>query len=127
MAEEGCRAKRILAVWGGTRNAAWMQMVSDIAGITQVIPEQQIGASYGDAFLAGIGVGMFRDTAEVRRWVRSKGTMSPDAGAHARYDGYYRIYRDLYRRNADGMRSLGGLTRQGATASPPRTAPIPRG
>jgi xylulokinase len=112
MAAEGCRATRILAVGGGTRNAPWMQMVSDIAGITQVIPEQQIGASYGDAFLAGIGVGLFRDTGEVRRWVRPKGTMVPNAAARASYDGLYRVYRELYPRNADAMRTLGELTRR---------------
>jgi xylulokinase len=53
---EGCRASRILAVGGGTRNPAWLRIVSDIAGIEQVVPARNIGASYGDAFLAGIGV-----------------------------------------------------------------------
>jgi xylulokinase len=52
---EGCAASRILAVGGGARSPAWMRIVSDIAGIEQVVPERQIGASYGDAFLAGIG------------------------------------------------------------------------
>jgi len=115
LAEEGCRAQRILAVGGGTRNTAWMQMVSDIAGITQVIPEQQIGASYGDAFLAGVGVGLFSGTPEIRRWVRPRGTLRPDAGAHAVYDGYYRIYRELYSRNAGTMHALDALAR-GSTA-----------
>jgi xylulokinase len=115
LAEQGCRAQRILAVGGGTRNTAWMQMVSDIAGITQVIPEQQIGASYGDAFLAGVGVGRFSGTQEIRRWVRPRGTLRPDAGAHAVYDGYYRIYRELYNRNAGTMHALGALAR-GSTA-----------
>ncbi len=109
LAEEGCRARRILAVGGGTRNPAWMQMVSDIAGIAQDIPGEQIGASYGDAFLAGVGVGLFQDTSEIRRWVRYRETLRPDAGAREVYDGYYRIYRELYRRNAGLMRELGEL------------------
>jgi xylulokinase len=58
-----------------------MQMVSDIAGIAQDIPGEQIGASYGDAFLAGVGVGLFQDASEIRRWVRYRETLRPDAGA----------------------------------------------
>jgi xylulokinase len=110
MAAVGCGASRILAVGGGTRNAAWMQMVSDIAGITQVIPGQQIGASYGDAFLAGIGVGMFASTAEARRWVKPKATVAPDGSTRAVYDAAYGIYRELYTRTADTMRSLRKLS-----------------
>jgi xylulokinase len=108
--EQGCSARRILAVGGGTRNPAWMQMVSDIAGIAQDIPGEQIGASYGDAFLAGVGVGLFQGTVEIRRWVRSGRTVRPDAGNRTAYDGCYRIYRELYRRNADLMRELARLT-----------------
>ena len=63
MRGEGMAPARILAVGGGTLNRAWMQMVSDIAGIEQHIPAQQIGAAYGDAFLAGVGVGLFPDTS----------------------------------------------------------------
>jgi xylulokinase len=87
-----------------------MQMVSDIAGIAQDIPGEQSGASYGDAFLAGVGAGLFRSTSEVRRWVRPGRTVHPEAGARAVYDGSYRIYRELYRRNSGLMRELGELT-----------------
>ena len=112
LAEAGCRAERILAVGGGTRNAAWMQMVSDIAGIRQLVPEQQIGASYGDAFLAGVGVGLFGGLEDVRRWVRLKETIEPDPAAHALYGGYYRLYRGLYERNAAAMRDLSVMARR---------------
>lgn len=111
LAAEGCRAERILAVGGGTKNLAWMQMVSDIAGITQLLPEQQIGACYGDAFLAGIGVGLFSGTAESGRWVRARGTRRPDPGAREVYDGTYRVYRELYEKTAGAMHTLGALAR----------------
>jgi len=105
--EQGCQARRILAVGGGTRNPAWMQMVSDIAGIAQDIPDQQIGASYGDAFLAGVGVGMFQGLSEIHRWVRYRETLRPEASLRPMYDSLYRIYRELYRRNRDLMSGLG--------------------
>ena len=72
-----------------------MQMVSDIAGIEQHIPAQQIGAAYGDAFLAGVGVGMFPDTGAAAEWVSTGAVIRPDAEAHAAYATYYQVYRDL--------------------------------
>ena len=101
---EGCRAARILAVGGGTRNPAWMQIVSDIAGVEQVVPSRQIGASYGDAFLAGVGVGIFSGTSEAQRWVRAGATVHPDPANRPEYDAGYALYRELYERTAHLMR-----------------------
>ncbi|HVO37946.1 MAG TPA: FGGY-family carbohydrate kinase [Spirochaetia bacterium] len=108
---QGCQPQRILAVGGGTRNPLWMQIVSDIAGITQEVPAEQMGASYGDAFLAGIGGGVFSGTKDVGRWVRPGVTYTPDAGAHAAFAGPYAIYRDLYEATASSMHALGKITR----------------
>jgi len=96
MRKDGTDPRRILAVGGGSYNPLWMQIVSNIANIEQYIPEQQIGASYGDAFLAGIGVGCFSSTAEAARWVKIKQIVKPDPAAHEEYEDYYRIYRELY-------------------------------
>jgi xylulokinase len=110
LAAEGCTARRILAVGGGTLNHGWMQMVSDIAGITQELPAQQRGASYGDAFLAGIGAGMFAGTGEMARWVGGSTVVHPRPDVHSLYQGPYRIYRELYQRNAELMHELGRLS-----------------
>ena len=109
MREEGAHPKRILAVGGGTYNPLWMQIVSDIANIEQHIPEQQIGASYGDAFLAGIGVGCFSSTAEAARWVKIKQVIKPNPEAHKKYEEYYLIYRELYTSTRHLMQRLTGL------------------
>jgi xylulokinase len=107
--EEGAHPNRILAVGGGTYNPLWMQIVSDIADIEQHIPEQQMGASYGDAFLAGIGVGCFSSTAEAARWVKIKKVIRPHPEAHTKYEDYYQIYRELYTRTRPLMQRLTGL------------------
>jgi len=109
MRQQGADPKRILAVGGGSRNALWMQIVSDIANIEQFIPAQQIGASYGDAFLAGVGVALFSGTADVRRWVKTGQVVKPNPNAHRRYEDYYRLYRELYTRTAPLMRQVSGL------------------
>jgi xylulokinase len=109
---QGMAPARILAVGGGTQNLAWMQMVSDIVGIEQHIPAQQIGAAYGDAFLAGVGVGLFADSAAAAAWVHTGAIVRPQPDAHAVYDPYYQIYRDLYKQTASSMHRLSRLVRR---------------
>ncbi len=46
-----------MSVGGGTRNLVWSQATSDMSGKTQLIAGKTIGASYGDAALAALGVG----------------------------------------------------------------------
>jgi xylulokinase len=112
MKTEGVEIKRILAVGGGVQNKFWMQIVSDIANIEQHIPVQQIGASYGDAFLAGIGIGLFSSTAEIDQWVRTKETIHPNPKAHKTYTPFYGVYRELYKKNAGLMKEIGRLADQ---------------
>jgi xylulokinase len=112
MLEKSISAKRILAVGGGVKNLAWMQMISDIADIEMSIPSQQIGSSYGDAFLAGLGVGLFRELGEIQKWVRNSHTITPNPERTAFYQPLYRIYRDLYRQTCGLMSDLSALYEQ---------------
>jgi xylulokinase len=96
MAEEGVRPERILAVGGGTKNPLWLQIVADVAGLELHVPEQQIGASYGDAFLAGVGVGLYKNLSEIKRWVKIKDVVRPDPVAWEAYAVNYQIFRELY-------------------------------
>jgi xylulokinase len=105
----GMHPQRFLAVGGGTLNRPWMEMVCDIAGIAQVIPARQFGACYGDAFLAGIGAGLFSNTADISRWLTRTQTVLPDAGRHSFYEAYYQLYRDLYVQNVGAMHRISAL------------------
>lgn len=106
MREDGVVPKRVLAVGGGTQNPLWMQLVSDIGNVELIIPEQQIGASYGDAFMAGVGVGLFTDLTNITRWVRTKKTVIPNRHVHAQYDVSYDIFRRLYESTKTLMHEL---------------------
>lgn len=96
MSAEGIYPGRILAVGGGSKNPLWMQIVADVCNIELVIPEQQIGASYGDAFLAATGIGLYKNLSEIKKWVRAKETVKPQAESGKLYDFNYHIFRDLY-------------------------------
>ncbi len=109
MVEAGLTPGRCLAVGGGTRNDLWVQMVSDITGVEQYLPEKNYGACYGDAFLAGMGAGIFRDTSEVAGWVRYREVVRPDRETHQRYAAFYHLYRDLYRQSLPTVHALAAI------------------
>jgi xylulokinase len=52
MGEAGGGGERLVAVGSGTKGGLWTQIVSDVTGRPQDLPEQTIGASYGDAHRA---------------------------------------------------------------------------
>ena len=102
--QAGQRPERVRAVGGGTKNRVWAQATSDISGLAQTVCSHTIGASYGDAFLAALGVG---DAAigDIARWNPAAATIEPAPSEVTRRQ--YRIYREIYQRNADLMRELG--------------------
>jgi len=106
MEQEKVRPARILAVGGGTKNRLWMGIVSDACGVQLHIPAQQIGASYGDAFLAGRGIGLFQSLADIRRWVTIREVVQPDTKDRPAYDFHYAVFRELYRATCPLMHRL---------------------
>jgi xylulokinase len=96
MSEEGVQPERILAVGGGTKNPLWLQIVADVCNIELTVPEQQIGASYGDAFLAGTGIGLFKSLSEIKQWVKTKGIVKPNPETRKLYEVNYQVFRQLY-------------------------------
>ena len=58
MTEMGAAPKRLVAVGGGAKNPLWLQIVCDASGLPQDVPERTTGASFGDAFLAGLATAL---------------------------------------------------------------------
>ncbi len=106
MREEGVIPNRIVAVGGGTKNPLWLQIVADVCQVPLQVPTEQIGASYGDAFLAGRGIGLFQDLTEIKKWVKVKEQINPDPQVSPQYEFYYHLFRDLYEQTKNLMHSL---------------------
>ena len=99
----------IIAIGGGTSNRTWLQIVSDITGVHQLVPTQRIGAAYGDAFLAGFGIGAFKSYREIESWVDMADRIEPDPEAHRVYQAYYSLYRELYEESKCQIHKLAHL------------------
>jgi xylulokinase len=91
-------------VGGATRSAFWMQMKADILGIPVICLEVPEVVTLGAAMLAGLGAGIYRDSADaVRQTRREKTTYTPDTGRHGRYRA---IFEEAYRHVYPALRQI---------------------
>ncbi len=106
----GAVPNRLVAVGGGANNRLWLQIVSDAVGAPQIVPERTVGASYGDAFLAGLATGIIPDRAALSRdWVKVAEIVEPREQEQHTYDAYYPVYRSLYDQAREQLHALARL------------------
>jgi len=106
MADEDIDVKLINAVGGGAKNLGWMQLIANIADVDVRIPQGISGASYGDAILAGIGVGLYKDASQAKIWDKTALYLKPDHADVEVYDRLYSVYLDLYQQTRNLLPSL---------------------
>lgn len=95
--------ERLVAVGGGTQGRLWTQVVTDVSGRTQVVPEQTIGASYGDALMAAIGAGLVPPETN---WAQIADVIEPDASVKPLYDELFELYGSMYPATREQMHAL---------------------
>lgn len=106
----GAPVRRVVAVGGGAQTDVWPQIVSDITGVAQTVPAVTIGASYGDAFLAGCAAGRLR-REDIHRWIQPGRTITPQPRNQALYASMYEQYLRLYPGSRDVMHGLHAIAR----------------
>jgi xylulokinase len=84
---------RAVAVGGGAAGQLWPQVVSDVTGRVQYLPEQTIGACYGDALMAATTLGLVPQGTD---WTRIDREIRPRPELAELYQRRYEIYRELY-------------------------------
>ena len=95
MRAAGADIRRIVAVGGGTQGRLWLQVISDVTGLVQEVPETTIGASYGAAFLAA-GATAAGAAPQIADWNPVSERITPDAELLPQYDELFDRYRRLY-------------------------------
>jgi xylulokinase len=101
--ESATPVTRTVAVGGGVNSPLWTSIVSDVSGRTQLIPRETVGACYGDALLAAIGIGAVDPKTD---WTVIDHKVEPDPVRRARYDELYPLWRELYPSTRDQMHRL---------------------
>ena len=113
MQSSGAEPQRVVAVGGGAKSELLLQTVSDVTGLEQELPEQTVGASYGDAALAGLATGLLSLPDLRSGWVHIARRFTPDAARRKGYRPYYRVYRDLYPHTREDVHTLARLGTMG--------------
>ena len=101
----GAHVGRVLAVGGGAKSDTWLQIISDITGVPQALTRVSIGASYGDAFLAGRAAGLVGPD-DLQLWIEPDRVISPNVSRKPIYDAMFEQYLKLYTSTRDVMHAL---------------------
>lgn len=111
MQDSGVPVERLVAVGGGTTGGLWMQIVSDVTGLSQDVPRETIGASYGDAMLAAAATSSV-PTADIQAWNPVVERVEPDQATRGIYDELFDLYTGAYVSNAAAMHRLAVLAQR---------------
>ncbi|MER3469035.1 MAG: hypothetical protein C4314_03470, partial [Thermoflexus sp.] len=88
----------------------WRQIAADVLGIPIQSYPVHPGSALGVAFVAGMGIGLFRDWSEVEAFAGPVLINEPNPNAHARYTEAYAVYRTLYENLKPLFPRLGRIT-----------------
>lgn len=102
----GMETKKVVAVGGGTKSPKWMRIVADICG-RELLIGGVYGASFGDALMAGLGVGRFASVDDLAKMVAFNGSVKPIPANTAFYRPNLDIYTELYEDTKNLMHRLG--------------------
>lgn len=73
----GVAARRIVAVGGGTRSAAWMQALADATCLPVDVAAVPEGAALGAAWLGAMAAGLESSATDAERWARTSHRVEP--------------------------------------------------
>ena len=97
LAGAGAQATEVRSHGGGARSSLWNQVKADVCGLPIVTLAGENAAVRGDAMLAGVAIGAFRDLAAAERaLVATEARFEPDAATRGRYDEAYERYIRLF-------------------------------
>lgn len=94
---------------GGAKSNLWRGIITDVFNLPTVLVKRRTGAPYGDAILAGVATGIFKDFSVAKQWTEYIDKMEPDSTNHTIYMQYFGLYKKLYEDNKENFRILAGL------------------
>ena len=109
--ELGGGLSEIVLAGGIAKSKLWLQIISDVTNCNISLPEETEGTAFGDALLAGFGVGIYDSIEQaVEKTVRiRKNVCVPDTKNHTLYKQIYEIYKALYPALQPTYQKLGEL------------------
>ncbi len=94
---------------GGAKSKLWRRIITDIFNVPTVLVRRRTGAPYGDAILAGVATGIFKDFSVAKEWSDYIDPMEPNKENHKLYMDYFKLYKGLYENVKDDYKKLASL------------------
>ena len=94
---------------GGAKSNLWRKIITDVFNVPTVLVKRRTGAPFGDAILAGVATGVFRDFSVAKEWAEYVDLMEPSQENHEEYMQYFALYKRIYEHVKDDFRELAGL------------------
>ena len=98
---------------GGAVSRLWRRIITDVFGVETAMVKRRTGAPFGDAVLAGVATGVFKDFSITKEWAEYVEPLEPDPKTHRLYARYFALYKKLYEDLEDDYTTLAAL--RGAT------------
>ena len=94
---------------GGAKSVLWRRIITDVFNVPTVLVKRRTGAPYGDAILAGVATGIFKDFSVAKQWTEYVDLMEPDANTHELYMKYFDLYKSVYNNLKEDFKTLAAL------------------
>jgi xylulokinase len=88
--------RRVVMSEGGARSPLWRQIMADVLNMPITYLAHNPGAALAAAFIAGMGVGVFRSWDEIERFIQVDDVTNPSGDSGAVYEQLFDVYQGLY-------------------------------
>jgi xylulokinase len=97
---------------GGAKSKLWRSIITDVFNTPTVLVERRTGAPFGNAILAGVATGVFKDFSVAEQFTSYIDPMEPDQDKHGLYMDYFSLYKDLYEHIKGDFKTLAMLRKK---------------
>lgn len=94
---------------GGAKSKTWRRIITDVFNVPTVLVKSRVGAPFGDAVLAGVATGIFKDYSIAKNKAEYIDIMEPDRDTHNLYMDYFKVYKNLYQHVKSDFKDLSDL------------------
>jgi len=95
---------------GGVANSTlWTSIFADVTGYHMIKLSDNIEAPLGDAFLVGLGTGIFEKPEDIKNWIKIESKVETQKENFKKYDQYYKLFLELYENTKEIMHKISKL------------------
>ena len=108
--ESGIKLNPDCWIVGGVANSElWTKIFADVTGYNMIKLSDNIEAPLGDAFLVGLGTGIFKKPEEIKNWIKIETKIDSEKEHFEKYDQYYKLFLELYENTKEIMHKISKL------------------